>query len=74
MPRAVERHEVAVLEADEAGGRLQAQDGAAERRLAGAGFADDAHRLAGADPQAHAVDGAKHVGGLAEEALLEREL
>jgi hypothetical protein len=38
-------------------GGEQAQHGEAEGGLAGAGFADDADRLALADPDGHAVDG-----------------
>ena len=42
-----------------AGGRVrEAQHGAADRGLAGAGFADEPDDLAAADGEAHAVDGA----------------
>jgi hypothetical protein len=42
-------------------GTHQAEDGPGERRLAGTGFADDADRLAPADGQRHAVQGAPAV-------------
>ena len=56
--RALQRGDVAVLEDDAAVARLdQAVDHAQERRLAGAGAADDADHLAGGDFQVDRVDG-----------------
>jgi hypothetical protein len=44
----------------------QPQDGAAENRLAAAGFADDAHRLALSDRQRYLIGGAQAPAALAE--------
>ena len=46
----------------------QPQEGEAERRLARAGFADDAHGLALADPQGDAVDRLDVAGDAPEQA------
>ena len=51
----------------------EAQDGEAQRRLAGAGFADDAHGLASAHPHRDAVDRLHMADGLLEEAALDRK-
>src|SRR6185369_11682003 len=63
------------VEADVAGGRLeQPHDAAAERRLAAAGLADQAERLALGDAQRDVVHG-MHAGDLAREhALPDREV
>ena len=45
----------------------------AERGLAGAGFADDAERLAGAQRQVDAIDGLHVIDGPAQEAGLDRK-
>ena len=45
-------------------GGQHAQDGQRQRALAGAGFADDAERLAGVDAQRHVIDRAYHAGSL----------
>ena len=53
----VEMRDVLAVEADRAGGRLdQAQQQRADRRLAAAGLADEAERLARRDREADAVD------------------
>ena len=58
------------VDLDRAGGRLdQAQDGAADRRLAAADFADQAQRLALADREADAVDGIDLADRAAQQAL-----
>ena len=54
-------------------GRDQPRQRQAERRLARAGFADDAERLAGAHGDVDAVDRLHMVDDAAEEALLDRE-
>ena len=62
-----ERADVLALKPDFAGGRLdQAQDAAAGGRFAGAGFADEAERLALLDVEADAVDG-MHDGLVAQQ-------
>ena len=53
--------------------RDQPQDGEPERGLAGAGFADDAQRLALAHRDAHAVDRLDVADDLAQHAALDRE-
>ena len=54
-----QRAHVHVLDADLAGGRLdQPQQAAPGRRLAAAGLADQAERLARRDRERHVVDGA----------------
>ena len=53
--------------------RNEPQDGKAERRLAGPGFADDAERLAAPKLEGNAVDGFDVVHGAAQDALLDRE-
>ena len=56
-------------------GRLeQADDGAPEGRLAAAGFADQAERPAGLDPQGHAVDRADLADRAAQERRAHREI
>ncbi len=52
-----QRRDILAIESDRAAGRLdQSQHGARYRRLAAAGFADQAERLAGAEREADAVD------------------
>ena len=51
----------------------QPQDGEAERRLAGAGFADDAERLAGAQLQRQPVDRLDVIDGALQQPALDRE-
>ena len=74
---AVERREVAVLEAQNRsslpGRRHELQDRAPERRLAGAGFADDADGLAGPDRKIDAVDGADRVPAARKQPAAQRE-
>ncbi len=65
--------DLAAVEGDGAGAALQPQERHAERRLARAGLADDADRVALAHRQRDAVDGADVVGGAPEHALLDRE-
>ena len=66
--RGIELRDVAALEPDLAGGRLdQPQDAAAGRRLARAGFADQPERLARRDVEAHIVDRVHHAGRRAPE-------
>ena len=61
--RAAERVGIGVVQLQRAGRRLQqADDGAPKRRLARAGFADDAERLAAAHGEADAVDRLHRLG------------
>ena len=71
---AVERREVAALEADRPAARDEPQQRAAERRLAGAGFADDADRLAGPHREIDAVDGADRAAPPARRGRRERDV
>ena len=72
---AAECDDVPALEPDLARGRLdQPQDAAAGGRLAAAGFADQAQRLAGGDVEAHAVDGVHAVELAREQAAADREV
>ena len=60
-----EVRDVRAVEDDLAAGRLvQAQEGAADRRLAAPGLADEPERLAALDPERDAVDGL-HVADVA---------
>ncbi len=66
--RAVERRDVDAVEQYAArGGLVQAQDGAAQRGLAAAGFADQAESPATLEFERHAVDRAQHLAGAAQE-------
>ena len=66
---------VAAVEADRALGRVdQPEHGAPDGGLAAAGLADQPERLAGADMEAHAIDGIDLAGIAGEQPLLDREV
>ena len=54
---------------DARGGRQHAHDGESEGALAGAGFADDAQRLAGMDAQRHVIDRPHDAGALGRDVV-----
>src|ERR1043166_5254004 len=67
--------DVRTVEADRSFGRLeQAQQQLADRRLAAAGFADEAQRLARLDRKADAVDRLHLRGVAAEQSAAQREV
>ncbi|MHC2477417.1 hypothetical protein ACVJF0_008394 [Bradyrhizobium elkanii] len=63
------------IEHDLAGGDVeQPQDGAADRRLAAAGFADQREGLAASDLKGHAIHGVDRAGAAAEQAAANRKM
>jgi hypothetical protein len=71
----LEARDVAAVEEDRAGRRLeQLDDRAPERRLAAARLADDAERLALADGKVDPVDCADGADGVLEDARLDRKV
>ena len=73
----VERLHIAIRETEvdcPAGRIAQAGHAAAERGLAAAAFADEAERLAAAEIEAHAVDGAHMADDALQRAFLDRKV
>ena len=59
--RGAHREDILPGEADVPGGRFdEAEEAASRRRLAGAGFTDQAERLARVEREAHVLDGVRH--------------
>jgi hypothetical protein len=76
QPFRLKRENAIAMKTRVARGRLlEAQEGAREGRLAGAGFADDAQRLGRPNLEAHAIERAHHLPGLpAHQASRDREV
>src|SRR5262249_16164379 len=67
--------DVGAADLDAARGRLdQPQHGAADRRFAASGFADQPQRLARGDRETHAVDREHVAGGAPQEALVNHKM